>query len=87
MTAQEKIGEEYRTATDYQAIVERIFNERDIPDVLERVVKVMDSMAESFDHNRAFHEMLSSDFDSMLKYIEDASDKQLIADIKNVFGV
>ena len=87
MVQEQEIGQEYQVDINYKVVVRRIFKERQISHILDKVNKVMDSMAEPFDHNKAYFEMLNSDFDSMSAYIKDASDRQLVADIKNVFGV
>ena len=87
MTTLDEIQMEYDSATDYHAIVKHVFEEKGIPDVLEKVEKVIDSMAEPFDHNKAFFEMQKNDIDLMAAYIKSTSERQLVADIKNVFGV
>lgn len=87
MTTPAEIQMEYDSATDYHAIVKRVFAEKGTPEVLEKVERILDTMAESFDHNQAFFEMLKNDIDSMSAYIQSSSDRQLVADIKNVFGV
>jgi len=87
MILQKKIGKEYDSGQDYRAIMESKFVKHGNTNVLERIDAIINSMAEPIDHNKAYHEMFVSDFDSMLAYVERSSDQQLIADIKNVFGV
>ncbi len=87
MTLQEKIGKDYDSGQDYRAIMKNKFVKQGDTTVLERIDTIMNSMAEPIDHNKAYYEMFVSDYDSMLAYIERSSDQQLIADIKNVFGV
>jgi len=80
------MNQDYDPKTDYRALLEPLFAEKENSEILERVDHVINNMGEQLDFNKVFYEMSRSDFNAMINYMKENTDEQLVLDIKNVFG-
>lgn len=87
MTTPNQPGAEYNPDHDYRADINQQLTAIGRTDIVDRVSGIIDGMAEEFDHNRVFYEMLNSDQKGMVAYIDDSNDHQLVVDVKNIFGI